>query len=149
MGIYDSAETYAKEIHIKDLHLAGIRANHYRNLMEQQYEARKCPKCGKHSLQFEGGSYEENTRDYIYCENGEVLEKDLDDGTLRETDCGYATEFEDKHRILTDAETFDEVLMFSIEIEEHGKEYVESMVGKKWEVFVKEGTEELLKEGGN
>lgn len=57
---------YICDVPIEYARIAQKRQN---NISKIIYNARKCPKCGSHSLCFEGGSYEEGYGDYIYCDN--------------------------------------------------------------------------------
>lgn len=69
-SIYTNPYKYAYICDVP-IEYARIVQKRQNNIAKIIYNARKCPKCGSHSLCFEGGSYEEGYDDYIYCENDE------------------------------------------------------------------------------
>jgi len=141
--IYDNAEEYAKQT-FTTLEQAKIRCDHYKKLQEQQHQAKKCPKCGQHTLEFETGCYEEGYGDYIYCEN-EKVEKVIDeDGEEFYKECDFTSKVTKNFEPIHHWWDFDEVLAFSIDIERDGKEEIEKQIGCTWTQFVENANKELI-----
>ena len=71
MSLYKNPKQYAKEMGIPE-RLAILFCGYQLKLAERIEKAKFCPQCGKSSLEFELGSYEEQSVDQVYCENDMV-----------------------------------------------------------------------------
>lgn len=142
MSIYNNIEEYAKQTFMTT-EQATIRCAHFKELEQKTHEAKKCPKCGKHMLAIETGSYEEGTHDYVYCENEQVLVVD-EDGDECFTDCDFTSDVETEYEPIWHWYDFDEVLAFSIELETEYKKEVETHIGSSWLEFVEASNKKLV-----
>ncbi|ALP36813.1 hypothetical protein ASL14_12210 [Paenibacillus sp. IHB B 3084] len=61
MNIYDNPEKFAKDLKIS-LEQAEMWCKNQKKIQEEIEQARLCPKCGKHTLEYEIGSYEEGEK---------------------------------------------------------------------------------------
>jgi hypothetical protein len=110
MSMYSDHIAYAKKVRIP-LRLSKIWCDNQLRLAKEMEHASICPKCGKPTLILESGSYEENTRDYVYCENYEIPE--TEDGEEYMTDCDYVTEPQKEHEPLSHWYDFDTIWAYS------------------------------------
>jgi hypothetical protein len=145
MSIYNDPKKYAEETHVT-LKQAQIRCNHYKKIEELIHQRKKCPTCGKYTLEYEGGSYEGGIQPFIRCDNDEVLVYDEDSGEEVFTDCKFTSDVTKEYEPLAGYFDFDEILMLSMDVERDGLEAVESMVGQSWFQFVETSNQELLAE---
>lgn len=143
MSIYNNPEVYAKKT-LMTTEQAIIRCEHFKKLQQVMYEAKKCPKCRQHTLEIEGGSYEEGTQDYVYCENDKVTVND-EDGEEYLTDCDFTSDVEKEFEPISHWYDFDVVLAFSDNLERDGKDKAEIYIGSSWEEFVNASNEKLDK----
>jgi carboxypeptidase C (cathepsin A) len=141
MSLYDHPKEYAKETFMS-LDQAEIRCRHYKKMQEKRHKAKKCPTCGKHTLQIEDGSYEEGITAYVYCENDEVPYVD-EEGDTCFTDCEFTSEITEQYEPISHWYDFDEVLAFSMEVEEEGIKKIEERIGCTWTEFVEGSNKEL------
>jgi hypothetical protein len=109
---------YARKIHFYKMSLVKKRLKMYDNLEIQKQKSMICPKCGNKSLYFEGGSYEENYGDGVYCDY-----------------CNFVSDITEDFESLRFGNDFDVLLWFSIDIDRHGIEEVEKEVGCSWNEF--------------
>lgn len=141
MSIYNDPKEYAQKT-FTTTEQAEIRCKYFNELQAIIHEAKKCPKCNQHTLEIEGGSYEEGTHDFVYCENDKFTVLDEDDEEYL-TDCGFISAVEKKYEPINHWYDFDEVLAFSIDIEKSGKDKVENIIGCTWNEFVNSSNEKL------
>lgn len=111
MSVYDDPEAYAKMVRMP-LSLSRIWCASKLETEKEIENAKVCPKCGKATLTYEIGDWEACESDYVYCENGDVLEMD-EDGEEYFNDCDYVTDPEKKHEPLRAWYDFDEFLAMS------------------------------------
>jgi hypothetical protein len=71
VSLYKNPKQYAKEMGITE-RLAILFCGYQLRLAERIEKAKFCPQCGKASLEFELGCYEEQSVDQVYCENDMV-----------------------------------------------------------------------------
>lgn len=141
MSIYNNSEEYAKRTFMS-LEQAEIRCEYFRKLQQKMYESKKCPKCGQHTLEIEGGSYEEGTKDYVYCENDKVSEID-EDGEKYLADCDYTSDVDKEHEPISQWYDFDEVLALVIDFDRNDKKEVEEHIGCSWDKFIDTSNKKL------
>lgn len=139
MSIYDNPQEYAKKTFIT-LEQAVLRCQHFKKLKKEIQEAKKCPKCGAYTLEFESGCYEEGYGDFIYCTN-EISDVD-EDGEEVFVECGFTSSLTEQFQPLVHWYDFDIILMFSNDIEERGMDKVEKEIGCSWPEFVDKITKE-------
>lgn len=142
MSIYNVPKDYAAQT-VMSLEQATIRCNHYKKIEEQSFEASKCPQCGQHTLAIECGSFEEGYSDFVYCENDKVTVTD-EDGETYHTDCDFTSNVTKEYEPISHYYDFDEVLAFSIGIEQGGLASIESNIGCTWSEFVEKANKRLL-----
>lgn len=135
MSIYNNPEQYAKETHMT-LAQAEVRCAHFKQLAQKMEDIRTCPKCGKNTLELEGGSYEEGIKASVYCENDEVKVVDEEDGEEYFTDCDFTSPVTKEYQALDSYYDFDIVLEFAGEINEVGITEIEKRIGSSWNDFV-------------
>jgi hypothetical protein len=121
MNIYDDHVAYAKETRIP-IRLAKIWCENQLELQKEMDAARICPKCKKNTLVLESGSYEENTSDYVYCENDEISVIDVD-GEEYFKDCDYTAEPQKEHEPLSSWYDFDVILAMSSTMLDRDREF--------------------------
>lgn len=121
MSIYNDHVSYAKKVRIP-IRLAKIWCDNQLELQKEMDKAKICPSCGKPTLCLEGGDYYEGTRDYVYCENSEILAVDVDGENYYE-ECDYTSESEKKHEPLSTWYDFDVLLAFSCGMIDRQQEY--------------------------
>jgi len=131
-------EAYAKTVKCS-MKLARIRVRYFDRLRLIIHAASICPKCGKPTLEMEGGSYEEGIEAYVYCSNDRVPE--TEDGETFLTDCGFYDDAKDEYTPISHWFDFDIVIAFAV----NGRP-PEDDIGESWEDFVQADTESLLKE---
>lgn len=140
MNIYENPALYARTVRITE-RLARIWCDHQQKLMAQVEKASFCPKCGKPTLEWELGSYEEGNEDYIYCSNYEVPYVNEEDGEQWLGDCDYMSDIKTEHEPLAHWYTFDHLLALN----RTNMNVVEEFGGlKKWFTFAKKDIEEIL-----
>lgn len=137
MSIYTDYAAYARKVRITE-RLAKIWCDNQLKLAAEIEEAKKCPSCGKNTLEYEMGSYEENERDCIYCSNYEIPLVD-EDGEQYFGECDFVTTEIDKHEALMPWYDFDTLWAFS---------YPENLIIANeglqgWLKFVKEEVEKI------
>ncbi len=133
MSIYDNPQNYAEEASIT-IEQATLRCKYFKELEAKIHEARKCPRCGEYTLEFEGGSYEENYRDYVYCTNENIPDNENGEGYY--VDCDFTSEIIDQFELLSTGYNFDVVLCFGMNIKSQGLQKVEKEIGCPWSKFV-------------
>lgn len=141
MSLYNDPKEYAAQT-LMSLEQATIRCNHFKKLKDQIFKAKKCPQCGQHTLEIEGGSYEEGYNSFVYCENDAVNVTD-EDGEIYQTDCDFTSNVKKEYEPISHYYDFDDVLAFSIHIKKDGLASVESSMGCSWSEFVKKANEKL------
>lgn len=112
MSIYDDPVTYAKKVRIP-VSLSKIWCAEQLRLQKEMDAARVCPKCGHGTLVLEGGSYEECTSDYVYCEYDEIPAVD-EEGEEYFKECDYTSDPKKEHEPLSSWYDFDVILAMSI-----------------------------------
>ncbi|MFA4137723.1 MULTISPECIES: hypothetical protein [unclassified Brevibacillus] len=137
MGLKKRVEAYAKTVNCA-MKMARIHVRYFDRMRLLIHAASICPKCGKPTLEMEGGSYEEGIEAYVYCSNDRVPEKE--DGETYYTDCGFYDDAKDKYTPISHWFDFDIVLALALDGTAE-KEYFGD-----WERFVEKDTESLLKE---
>jgi hypothetical protein len=142
MSLCDNAKEYAEKTYIT-LEQAKIRCQYFIKLKAKIYEAKKCPKCGEHTLEIESGSYEEGYSSYVYCENDKIPTVD-EDGDEYMEECDFTSDVTKEFEPISHWFDFDVVLMFSINIESDGIKAVEEQIGCSWSEFVEKDTNDLL-----
>lgn len=147
MALCDNSKEYAEKTLIS-LEQAEIRCEYFRKIKEKMYEAKKCPKCGEHTLEIEGGSYEEGINSYVYCENDKIIVID-EDGEEYETECDFTSDITKEFEPISDWYDFDVVLMFSLDIDSDGIKAVEEQIGCSWTEFVEKDTMDLISENSS
>lgn len=111
MDLYGNYKEYAKLTQISE-QLALVRCTEQKKIHQEIAKAKICPKCGKSSLEYEYGSYEENTKDYVYCTNDKV--KAIDPSGFRVLiDCGFSCDTEEKYAPLMLGWDLDSVLFIA------------------------------------
>lgn len=120
------------------LEQAEKRCEHFKKLKEQIYQAKKCPKCGEHTLEIEGGSYEEGIKPYVYCENNKV--KVFDGVEEYEDDCDFSSKITKEFEFLNSYCDFDVALAFVVDIQRDGFERTEKNIGCSWNEFIEKDT---------
>jgi hypothetical protein len=90
MSIYADPVKYARMARIT-IGMAEIWCAEQLRLAAEIEAARTCPKCGKPTLTYEIGCYEEGYDDYIHCENDEVPEVD-EEGEDYYSECEFLCE---------------------------------------------------------
>lgn len=123
------------------LEQAKKRCEYFKKLHEQIHEAKKCPKCGEHTLEVEGGSYEENIKPYIYCSNDKV--KVVDGQEEYEDDCDYSSEITKEYEFLNTYCDFDVILAFVVDLERDGFERTEKNIGCSWKEFIEKESKDI------
>jgi len=111
MSIYNDPIKYAKLTRIP-ISYARIWCLNQLEIQTVIDAAKVCPKCGKATLELEGGCYEEGTQDYVYCANDEIPAVD-DDGEEYFTECDYTADPEKEHETLSSWYDFDVILALS------------------------------------
>jgi hypothetical protein len=142
MSLCDNPKEYAKQTHIS-LEQAEIRCKYFKELKEKIHAARKCPKCGEHTLAIEGGSYEEGIQSYVYCENDKIPTID-EEGDEYMEECDFTSDVTKEFEPISHWYDFDVVLMFSIDIDRDGIKAIEKQIGCTWSDFVENDTKDLL-----
>lgn len=140
MTIYNDPQKYSKQTSTS-IEQAELRCSLFKQIQQKVHEARKCPKCSKHTLTLEEGNYEEGYSDYIYCENDKIVV--IDDGEECTTDCGFTSEALKEFELLYHWHDFDEVLAFSLDNEDRGIE-AERKLGCSWADFVDKSNQVLV-----
>jgi len=142
LSIYDNPQEYANKTRTT-LKQAIIRCQHFKKIEAEIQKARKCPKCGKETLEFEGGSCEEGYSDYIYCTNEvPVTGEDCNDcNSCKDhgscfVECDFTSDVTEQYKPLSDGYDFDIVLYLVFGIEQYGMESVEKQIGCSWLQFV-------------
>jgi hypothetical protein len=138
MTLCVETKTYAEATFIT-MEQAEIRCEHFKKISQEMHEARKCPKCGKHTLAIES---EASTSDYVYCENDEIPVNE--DGEEYFTDCDYSTIATSKHKAVSHWHDFDVVLAFASNIDSEGLPGIEKQVGCSWSEFVDDDNRKLM-----
>jgi hypothetical protein len=108
--------------------------------MTKVEKASVCPKCGKPSLEWEMGSYEEGSDDYIYCSNYEVPYLD-EDGEQYFKDCEYVSDIKTEHEPLAHWYTFDHLLAINCGSMNGVKEFGGL---QNWFISAKKDIEEIM-----
>ncbi|WP_311078105.1 hypothetical protein [Paenibacillus polymyxa] len=109
MSIYDDPAAYARKVRITE-RLSRIWCEYQVKITEEHEAAKRCPSCGKHTLEYEGGSYEESISPYIYCSNDEIPAVD-EDGEKYFFECDYSADFDnEKHEAIPIDYTYDHIL---------------------------------------
>lgn len=137
MSIYADHVAYARKVRITES-MAKIWCDNQLKLAAEIEEARKCPVCGKKTLEYEIGSYEENERDCIYCSNDQIPLVD-EDGEHYFGECDFATTETEKYEALMPWYDFDTLWAFS---------YPENLIIaneglQEWLKFAKEEVEKI------
>ncbi|MCK2000725.1 hypothetical protein MZM54_04890 [[Brevibacterium] frigoritolerans] len=140
MSLYNNPKEYAKET-MMSIEQATLRCEHFKKIQQIMHEAKKCPKCGKHSLGIEGGSYEEGYSDYVYCENDEVVV--IENGEELFTDCGFTSDVKEEYEPLNHWYDFDVILSFCFQIKEEGLPETERNIGCTWDEFINKEKKQL------
>lgn len=89
MCIYDDHKAYARKVRITE-RMAKLWCDHQKKKIKEIHEAKKCPLCSAHTLEYESGSYEYNEPDYVYCDNDEIPLVDEEGESYLGT-CEFAT----------------------------------------------------------
>ncbi|MGR6760290.1 hypothetical protein ACU1JV_00405 [Paenibacillus sp. T2-29] len=109
MSIYDDPAAYARKVRITE-RLSRIWCEYQAKILKEHEAAKRCPSCGKHTLEYEGGSYEECIQPYIYCSNDEILAID-EDGVEYFAECDFSADFDiEKHEAIPIDHTYDHIL---------------------------------------
>lgn len=132
MSIYENHEEYAKKTGMS-LKSAMLRCEHFKKINEIIQAAKKCPSCKKHTLEYEGGSYEEGTKDFIYCDN-------------TEEDCEFTAAPNETTKWLQNGCDFDDVLYLAIDMKTVGQNAMEIRLGCDWQTFLNKKNQSLLEE---
>lgn len=142
MSIYNNPKQYA-ETTFMTLEQAKVRCNYYNKLEKLIYEAKKCPKCGEHTLEIESGCYEEGYSDYVYCGNDNIKTVD-GDGEDFFDECDFTSDVRKEFEPISHWYDFDVVLAFSIDIKKDGLLVTEKNIGCSWNEFVEKENKELI-----
>jgi ssDNA-binding Zn-finger/Zn-ribbon topoisomerase 1 len=140
MALCDDTKNYAKETFIT-MEQAEIRCEHFKKIHQKIQDAKKCPKCGKHTLQIELGSYEENTTDYVYCDNDEIPY--IEDGEEYFNECDFTSDVTAQFEPISHWYDFDIVSSFACNIESEGLSQIEKQIGSSWFDFVEDDNKKL------
>lgn len=140
MSIYENPEKYA-ELTLTTLEQAKIRCEHFLQVEKEMHEVKKCPKCGKHTLEAESGSYEEGYGSYLRCENSEVETFDEESNRILD-DCYYTSGITSEYMVASEKD-YDVVLAFSYELAEGKMPVLEKHIGCSWTEFVDKDNEKL------
>ncbi|KJD37375.1 hypothetical protein QD46_25240 [Paenibacillus polymyxa] len=109
MSIYDDPAAYARKVRITE-RLSRTWCEYQAKILKEHEAAKRCPSCGKHTLEYEGGSYEECIQPYIYCSNDEISALD-EDGEEYFAECDFSADFDnDKHEAIPIDYTYDHIL---------------------------------------
>lgn len=141
MSVYDSVEKYATELNMS-IEQAEIRLAYFKKVREEMKHSRKCPKCHKYTLEFEGGEWESGIKDWVYCANDEI-EKIDDEGNKFLDECDFTDDVRKEH-LFAFHHDFDVVLMMSCGLDIHDDEAVLHLIGETWSEFVNKDTKTLL-----
>ncbi|MGG4499041.1 hypothetical protein [Brevibacillus reuszeri] len=137
MRLKKRVEAYAKTVNCS-MKMARIRVRYFDRLRRIIHAASICPKCGKPTLEMEGGSYEEGIEAYVYCSNDRIPE--TEDGETYYTDCGFYDDVKDVYTPISHWFDFDIVLAIAMN-ETEAREFIGGL-----ERFVQTDTGSLLKE---
>lgn len=122
MSIYDDPAAYARKVRITE-RLSRIWCEYQAKILKEHEAAKRCPSCGKHTLEYEGGSYEECIQPYIYCSNDEIPAIDVD-GEEYFAECDYSADFDDnKHEAIPIDYTYDHILSMNCDTINGVKEF--------------------------
>lgn len=133
MSIYSDHIDYAKKVRMP-IRLAEIWCKNQLELKKEMDKAKKCPKCGKDTLELELGSYEEGYSDYVHCSNDEIPAVDVD-GEEYFTECDYTASPEKGHEPLSAWYDFDVIMAFRCGMSGRVKEFGSL---QEWLKFVRE-----------
>lgn len=132
MNIYESPEEYAETVNIS-LEQAKIRCEHFLAIQKEIHESLKCPKCGQHTLEFEGGEWEVGVKDYVYCSNDKISTVDEEGDEFME-ECDFTDDVKPQYKFYG-MHDFDEVLYM------HSQS--ELTLGCTWAKFVEDAMKRL------
>lgn len=143
MSIYDSVETYSKQLNMS-LEQAKIRVEYFLKMRDEMEKSRKCPKCGQLTLDVESGEWESGISDWIYCGNDEI-ETVNDDGDKFYEECEFTDDVKNEYLFAFDHD-FDVVLMMYSSVNITNEKEVLNFIGLSWNEFVENDTKDIMNE---